>query len=693
MRMSKMNEVISAVLVEGKQAFANLLKVISIIQKELNWGINTPGDGNNSAIHIVALPSYKGEDAIDFAMEDFKNCMASLQEDSRSACVVPATFLNHPRTKEVRMSLVDSRLLEKVVLLAPDMSYIPQQQIAVLFLNKNAHSFVKFVDEWKWANRNIDVISALLHYDKLPTEKDLHRDGFNIFDEEIDYSFDPDFDKHTDTVNFDMISSGQYSLMPNLYIKGALPLREGFHLTDGDFFSFRDKDDYEESSILQNDGDENDAIKSALSDATLTDEERKSLEVFIKEREQDRQEQMRYKKGAVEGKVFGMEDLKEFSSYASHLDVSSIKSKSYEGIYYELRGKNVLVVPMVGKWIPTYIETQDNEVVYIPLDNMCILFEEFSYETQEPLYELEYVANEFCKDYVKKQLRYDAKGRLSFYDIDNLRVYLPNDTEQQSSLERQREIVKQERQAHIHKLEAELGINLRELHLRKHRLANLLSQLKNGFDLLNEVRQENGGQLKDTDKLAPCIEENVGQYFEQIQNSINKVAALVSHFIEEQHPKLEDVSLRLFLEKFREEYPKKMYKIDLLFEETKDKRFMVHVDKDMLRKGLENIVHNAEVHGFLDNDRKDYCVRICVSEKEKQGQQVIVLVVANNGCPMDKSVEKDRIFEWGYGSHTGLGMWELRNIIEQHFGGILKLQENPTDKDFSVEYEIQLPKV
>ena len=37
-------------------------------------------------------------------------------------------------------------------------------------------------------------------------------------------------------------------------------------------------------------------------------------------------------------------------------------------------------------------------------------------------------------------------------------------------------------------------------------------------------------------------------------------------------------------------------------------------------------------------------------------------------------------------------MWELKKTME-YFGGKLKLQEEPSDTDFPVEFEILLPKV
>lgn len=650
-----------------------MVMVTGIIARELYWedsfvipNLDSKLYGpEDSQMLIPFLPLRCDEEGLEKIAGSLKKAVSNLSYRDRLACIVPSAFLNAPQSKDVRKMLTEEKLLDKVLLLAPAKSFDEHLQLAILFLKKDCNTSVKFVDDWD--DGDIDyATSALLTYDKRPTEQELRDEGLMFNEDFFDFWFDPDFEKHTDKANFGDIASHEYNLTPTIYIEGKLPYREGYHLTDGDFFVISGIDDYDESVWGANPG----IVKFGDIEFQRDDEQ------IAKKR--------KFKKGAVTGKVVDQSELREFSSYASHLDVATIKSKTYEGIYYELQGKAV-IIPLIGSFKPTFVETTGDEIVYIPLADMCFLKPSASFD-------LEYVANELCKDYVKRQLRYEEDGRLSEYDLEYLRIYLPDDTDTKTSLECQQEIVREERQTHIQMLEAELGIERRELHLRKHRLANLLAQVKDGFDLLDLVRQEQGGILRDSDMLNACIEENVGQYFKQIQKSINKVAGLVSHFIDEQSPILERVSLRKFLEEFKNEYPKKNYKMDLLFDMPEDSLCIVNVDKDMLHTGLENIARNAEMHGFIDSEREDYCLRIRLSEKEADGQHYFVLLVANNGSPMDKSVEKDKIFEWGYGAHTGLGMWELKKTIE-HFGGKLKLQEEPSDIDFPVEYEILLPKV
>lgn len=645
-------------------------------------------EGNvDFAVSFLPLPPHNGT-YMEFAIDSLKEMLSSLSDKGKLACVVPTAFLSHQQSLEMREMLVKDKLLDKVLLLSSRMSYVANQQIAVLFIGKQIHYSVKFAEDWNvdeigYEDR-VGILSSLLTFENRPTEDELKDANLWFFDEDFfDFYYDPDFDKHIGRANFGEIEGSHFSLHPNLYAKVRLPHREGFHLTDGEFFDFSDSDDFDPIAWEPN-------PVWRLGNLTLPVSEEEIAE------------KKKYKNGFVEGKVVTQSELRYFSSSASHLDVSSIKNKSYEGIYYELRNEKVVVMSLIGKLCPTVIEARGDEVAYIALENMCMLFEcwQSNYNLSKInsdgkyklRYDLEYVANEFSKDYVKEQLHYDSNGRLSIYDVPYLRIYLPDDTDSQTSLERQQEIVKEERRTHIQMLEAELGIERRELHLRKHRLANLLAQVKDGFDLLDLVWQEQGGILRDSDMLDACIEENVGQYFKQMQKSINKVAELVSHFIDEQSPTLERVSLRKFLEEFKNEYPKKNYKMELVFDVPDDSLCIVNVDKDMLRTGLENIARNAEMHGFLDSERKDYCLRFHLSEKETDGQHFFALLVANNGCPMDKSVEKDKIFEWGYGSHTGLGMWELKKTME-YFGGKLKLQEEPSDTDFPVEFEILLPKV
>ena len=67
------------------------------------------------------------------------------------------------------------------------------------------------------------------------------------------------------------------------------------------------------------------------------------------------------------------------------------------------------------------------------------------------------------------------------------------------------------------------------------------------------------------------------------------------------------------------------------------------------------------------------------------------ICVSNNGTPIHPSVDRKRFFDWGYGSGTGIGTWQLKDIVE-HYGGTIRLNEYSEEiSEFQTEYEIVLP--
>ena len=206
-------------------------------------------EGNvDFAISFLPLPPHNGT-YMEFAIDSLKEMLSSLSDKGKLACVVPTAFLSHQQRLEMREMLVKDKLLDKVLLLFSRMSYVENQQIAVLFIDKQSHYSVKFAEDWNvdkidYEDR-VGILSSLLTFENRPTENELKDVGL-FFDEDfLDFYYSPDFDKHTGTANFGEIEDNHFSLHPDLYVRVRLPHREGFHLTDGEFFNFSDSDDFD----------------------------------------------------------------------------------------------------------------------------------------------------------------------------------------------------------------------------------------------------------------------------------------------------------------------------------------------------------------------------------------------------------------------------------------------------------------
>ena len=117
------------------------------------------------------------------------------------------------------------------------------------------------------------------------------------------------------------------------------------------------------------------------------------------------------------------------------------------------------------------------------------------------------------------------------------------------------------------------------------------------------------------------------------------------------------------------------------------------ISKSDLREVFNNIVKNAEIHGFIDNTKKNYIIIISLSFDVSEN--MLRIDISNNGKPMPKGMDEFRYTlkneKAGVTGNEGLGGFRINQII-RHFGGELKLNTNQQD-EFPVKIALYLPLV
>lgn len=114
------------------------------------------------------------------------------------------------------------------------------------------------------------------------------------------------------------------------------------------------------------------------------------------------------------------------------------------------------------------------------------------------------------------------------------------------------------------------------------------------------------------------------------------------------------------------------------------------IDAKALTRVLDNIVSNAEVYGFKNND-DTHKMRISTYTN---GEGVVFISVENNGTPISSEILPD-VFTLGKTSsggddmHNGRGGYEVKEIIE-HFGGTVTIAEPSKEDEYKVKYVISL---
>lgn len=634
--------------------------------------------------NFIAMPPLTGKQVIEREEGSpinfsIRKGMDYAQKGRKMVCIVPSTTLFSEKYKEVRELLINSRYLIRIVLIPENAFPTIDEALCVIFVDGSKEcDSIKMVDasEYIYSNGNVAYwsIANLCFHDECPVndeerewgERNQFEFGPEIWNEEChatdgrakeaygdreDFLTEESFENDVQFIPRAIAIGNGYSLNPSLYFDRQILAQEGFRMV-------------RLSEIL-----------TPVSSRHV---------------------------GKVTGPFISVKELQQ--DYVSQeLKINSLPTRTIDEDCLVIQPGLALYGSRVGNLHPTL----SNFVQEVYADSRTIMAYYLSSETVNA----GYLVNEMKKDYFNTLLHYTRmRHRRVETELCKLKIQVPNPTDKLSSLEIQRRIVEKEI---VERMDI-LGERLRKLNdqrfneyimslrQRKHRIAQILNQVCPAFNLLNRTREKNDGILRDTDIVATRTGENVAQYFGKVQLGLDKIERLVDTLVDKnQWGKREVFSLEDFVSQFASKHICKNYQIALQLnnivgiDSVKDEtdmltRRMVNMPKDELSTVFENIIANAETWGFNDSNRTDYAVRISLGESKDR--DYVLVFIANNGTPIHPSVDREHIFDWGVGTHTGVGTWQAKNIVE-HYGGNIRINEYPDAKDgFQTEYEISLPR-
>lgn len=577
-----------------------------------------------------------------------------LTDGGMMAIVVPVSFLSRRDTFDIRKDLISKHLLTHVVYLPEDIFSFTKISTAILFVHKNAENKkLKFIDATSRRvniyGLNVAAISNLIEHDSYPAHEWSFTFGENNTCDELTPAV---FNTCISFEDYRSIATNDYDLSPSFYFFNYIDIPEGFKLA-----RFKD-------------------LIIAKSPANIS--------------------------GEVEGKVLSSSNLvKDYQM--PYVDIDSLGSKVVNSNYKLLERKTLLVSSM-------------NELkpsIFVPSDvNVYVSPNVLAFYLNEKKINAEYLVGELSKDYVKEQLRLRVMGstiqRMKRDDILSFKILVPDSN---NFLKKEKEIANERKKDFLNKMGVELA-ELKDKHYdeyvkmlrqRKHRIQQVMNEFAPAFSLLNQCRENHGGVLQNDDIVATRTGETVDGYFKKLQAIINKVEDLVTNLVDkEQWGNPSIVNIDSHVDNIPQNHLSDKFDIqtfhnyDVYIEEygetadLNNDRF-VNINIDDLTIIFDNIIANASKWGFTDSVRRDYRIRINVSDTAIDGKSAVRICISNNGEPIHPSVDRKRFFEWGYGTGTGIGTAQLKDIVE-HYEGIIKLNEYPNDSaGFCTEYEIILP--
>ena len=233
------------------------------------------------------------------------------------------------------------------------------------------------------------------------------------------------------------------------------------------------------------------------------------------------------------------------------------------------------------------------------------------------------------------------------------------------------------------------------------KIASFISHNLNGhIGILNTVMDKFGTFIENKGLSQEPIQEQYyqGQSVEQVGSLINRATNCLDQM------KNHIINIRKVVTKDIKEEDFKQVNLEELFKariipqyltNSKDFRIEfkcspkceVHLCESEFIGAIENIINNADVHGFTVSETK-YVLAIWVTETEDHVQ----IDCANNGNPLPPEITADKLLSPGDKSieslGSGLGGAHIDEMIKAHKGSFVIIN----DKNYNVHFRIILPK-
>lgn len=249
----------------------------------------------------------------------------------------------------------------------------------------------------------------------------------------------------------------------------------------------------------------------------------------------------------------------------------------------------------------------------------------------------------------------------------------------------------------------------KSVRMRKHALTQSMSSIQAMFNALNAYRVRKDGKITDDEIISRVKGTTVNEAFEYLSSNIKGIMSVLEHIADVEYsfgyPEWIDP------ESFIADYISKnekgwiSFKPIITWEEGENKAKDNIIDpstgiilfrkgeafcqfmfpKAALEKILDNIVSNAQSHGF-DKSRNNYHLKFSWYAENK----AIKLLVENNGSPIPDDRDPASLLEYGVSTalhsdgHNGIGCNEIDDIM-QRYDGKVEIISSPHE-EYTVKY-------
>lgn len=304
-------------------------------------------------------------------------------------------------------------------------------------------------------------------------------------------------------------------------------------------------------------------------------------------------------------------------------------------------------------------------------------------------YDLYYLAATLLRPEVKSQIMGFCDGIALGYYIEHFLDYiLVPDFSPEERAEFVSETAIQAIEASNNEMQQNLKDYEKGVRLRKHALSQSLSAIDATLNVLHGHLVEKE-ELKAEDIISRITNRTVSDAFDFILKKMLDVKTLTEHLanVEYDFGDPEWVNPYRFISEFIDKYKSSTINYKLINSSENNKDILIYFPKKALEKIFKNIISNAQSHGFTDESRTDYCIDF---SWEMRRDDLISIIVKNNGNPLANGINKSNIFEYGKSSclnvnhHNGIGCHVIKYIMEKYVGDVRVL--STPDCKYTVTY-------
>lgn len=249
----------------------------------------------------------------------------------------------------------------------------------------------------------------------------------------------------------------------------------------------------------------------------------------------------------------------------------------------------------------------------------------------------------------------------------------------------------------------------KSVRMRKHALTQSMSSIGAMFNALNAYRNRKGGIITDEEVISRVKGTTVNEAFDYLSKSIKNMMPVLEHIadVEYTFEKPEWIDPEAFIENYlsKNENGWINFKPVITWEKGHNIATNNIVDpstgsvifrrgeilsqfqfpKDALEKIFDNIISNAQSHGFVKS-RADYKIKFSWYTEDK----AVKILIENNGSPIPDDRDPSSLLEYGVSTvlhcdgHNGIGCNEIDDVMRRYDGKV-DIISSPQE-EYTVKY-------